>query len=536
VFRSTGDSEVVLQALAEWGEAALDEFDGMFAIAFFRAADRRVLLARGPLGIKPLYLAAIPNAFVFASEVRSVLASGLVPTELDPAGIATFFAYGAPQDPLTVHRFVKSLPAGAFEWIGLDEARGRPPVIRRYWRFPAIDPSAPGGPAAIAQTRELLADAVARQCVADVPVGVFLSAGIDSATLAALAQPQHGAVSTFSVGFDAEGVQDETALAAETAQALGTRHFQTIVDKTRAIDTFIKWLRSADRPSIDGLNTFIVSGATKDRDISVALSGIGADELFGGYSIFNRAAMLKKMARPLSILPQWLRRQTAKAMFARHPKLRREKAIEMLLRASSPGKVAIFARRMFLDDRLRRLGFMAESLGLSSDFLPTAEYETDITEGDSFNEVSHAEMCFYMRNTLLRDADTYSMAHSLELRVPFLAKPLVDFIARLPAAARSPPGSQPKHLLRNAMQGTLPDKVFSRPKTGFVLPVNEWMYGCLRDVCESSIETLAMHPLFEACQVRSLWQESQDPTIENYYWRPLSLVVLGSYLRLMKCQ
>lgn len=536
VFRSTGDTEVVLQALAEWGQAALDEFDGMFAIAFFRAADRRVLLARGPLGIKPLYLATIANAFVFASEVRAVLASGLVPAELDPAGIATFFAYGAPQDPLTVHRFVKSLPAGVFEWIGLDEVKGRPPVIRRYWRFPAIDPSAPGGPPAIARTRELLADAVSRQCVADVPVGVFLSAGIDSATIAALAQPQHDAISTFSVGFDVDGVQDETALAAVTAQALGTRHFQTIVDKTSAIDHFIEWLKAADRPSIDGLNTFIVSGATKHRDIAVALSGIGADELFGGYSIFNRAAMLKKMAQPLSILPQWLRRRTARVMFARYPKLKRDKAIEMLLRASSPGKVAIFARRMFLDDRLGRLGFMAERLGLTSDFLPTAEYETAITEGDSFNEVSHAEMSFYMRNTLLRDADNYSMAHSLELRVPFLAKPLVDFIARLPAAVRSPPGSRPKHLLRNAMQGSLPDNVFARPKTGFVLPVNEWMYGCLRDVCESSIETLATHPLFEASQVRSLWQESQDPAIENYYWRPLSLVVLGSYLRLMQCK
>jgi len=533
MFRSTGDSEVVLQALAEWGEAALDEFDGMFAIAFFRAADRRVLLARGPLGIKPLYLATTPNAFVFASEVRAVLASGLVPTELDPAGIATFFAYGAPQDPLTVHRFVKSLPAGSFEWIGLDEVQGRPPVIQRYWRFPAIDPSAPGGPAAIAHTRELLADAVSRQCVADVPVGVFLSAGIDSATLAALAQPQHGAVSTFSVGFDVEGVQDETALAAETAQALGTRHFQTIVDRTWAIDHFIEWLRSADRPSIDGLNTFIVSAAARDRDITVALAGVGADELFGGYSIFSRAARLGKLMRPLRWLPRGAKRAAARVAFAALPGIKREKAVEMVARGASPLELAIFGRRLLVDGRLRRLGFDASRLGLTEDFLPPEACGAFDSAGDSFNEVSQAEIALYMGNTLLRDADVNSMTHSLEVRVPFLAKNLVDYVCSLPGGVRSPPGSRPKHLLREAIRESLPAKIFERPKTGFTLPIGDWTRGELLDRCQAAVDRLADCPLVDSAAVLEMWRSLEAPEADPSGSRRLSLIVLGNYLGLV---
>lgn len=531
VFRSTGDTEVVLQALAEWGEAALDEFDGMFAIAFYRAAERRVLLARGPLGIKPLYVAAVPGAFVFASEVRAVLASGLVPTELDPAGIATFFAYGAPQDPLTVHRHVKSLPAGAYEWIGLEEAQGRPPAIRRYWRFPAIDRGAPGGPAAVARTRELLADAVRRQCVADVPVGVFLSAGIDSATIAALAQPQHGAVSTFSVGFEAKGPVDETALAAQTAAALRTRHFQTIVDDEWAIEHFLEWLRSSDRPSVDGLNTFIVSGAAKDRDISVALAGVGADELFGGYSTFSRAARLEKFMRPLRWLPRAVRRAAARVALAALPGVKREKAMEMVVRGAAPQELAIFSRRLMLDGHLRQLGFGVERLGLTADYLPPDACDAFDAVGDSFNEVSQIEISLYMGNTLLRDADVNSMAHSLEVRVPFLGKNLVDYVCSLPGAVRSPPSSQPKHLLREAMKDSLPPGIFSRPKTGFTLPIDAWIRGGLRDACQAAVDHLANCPLIDSQAVRSLWQEFQDPRVDGASSRRLSLIVLGSYLR-----
>jgi asparagine synthase (glutamine-hydrolysing) len=531
VVRSTGDTEVLLHALSEWGEAALDELDGMFGLAFYQAASRRVLLARGPLGIKPLYVARTREAVVFASEVRAVLASGLVPTELDPAGIATFFAYGAPQDPLTVHRFIRSLPAGSYEWIGLDQLRRGPSMGRRYWRFPAIDPAAPGGPAAIATTRDLLAESVRLQCVADVPVGVFLSAGIDSATLAALAQPQHGAVHTFSVGFNAPGAADETVLAAETAAMLGTRHFRTIIDDDWAAGLFTAWLKSGDRPSIDGLNTFIVSGAAKDRGITVALSGLGADELFGGYSIFQRARTLKKLLGPLAWLPAGLRRAAARVAFARLPTLKRDKAVEMVVRGDSPAKLAVFARRLFLDQGLERLGLDAAQIGLTDDFLPPGACDAFESVGDPFHDVSQMEISLYMGNTLLRDSDVNSMAHSLELRVPFLGRRLINYVCSLPGSVRSPPKAQPKHLLRESMRTRLPEEVFRRPKTGFTLPLDTWMQGSLRIQCEAAVETLAACPLFDTAEVGRLWAELRDPRIDDHWSRRLALVVLGSYLQ-----
>jgi asparagine synthase (glutamine-hydrolysing) len=531
VFRSTGDTEVLLRALGEWGEAALDELDGMFGLAFYQAASRRVLLARGPLGIKPLYVARIREAVVFASEVRAVLTSGLVPTELDPAGIATFFAYGAPQDPLTVHRFIRSLPAGSYEWIGLDQLRGGPAVGRRYWRFPAIDVAAPGGPAAVATTRDLLAESVRLQCVADVPVGVFLSAGIDSATLAALAQPQHGAVHTFSVGFDTPGAADETKLAAETAAMLGTRHFRTIVDDDWAASLFTAWLKSGDRPSIDGLNTFIVSGAAKDRGITVALSGLGADEIFGGYSIFERAAKLKRLLGPLAWLPKAVRRAAARVAFSRLPALKRAKAVEMVARGTTPGDLAVFARRLFLDNGLERLGMVASRLGLTPDYLPPEACDAFEVVGDPFHDVSQVEISLYMGNTLLRDSDVNSMAHSLELRVPFLGRKLINYVCSLPGVVRSPPESQPKHLLRESMRARLPEEVFSRPKTGFTLPMDNWMEGSLRVQCEAAVETLAACPLFDAAEVGRLWTQLRDPRVDAHWSRRLAFVVLGSYLQ-----
>ncbi len=530
VFRSSSDSEVLLQALSEWGESALEQLDGMFALAFYHAASRRVLIARDPMGIKPLYVASLSGRIVFASEVRAILASGLVPAEIDPAGIASFLAYGAPQDPLTVHRFIKSLPAGSSQWIGAEQVHGQSPVSRRYWRFPAINRDI-STVSAIVTARELLVDAVRRQSVADVPVGVFLSAGIDSAVMAALAKPQHDGVRTFSVGFDEAIAMDESSLAAETASALGTRHYRTTLDKDWGPSQFLQWLKVADRPSIDGLNTFVISDAVKDQGISVAISGLGADELFGGYSSFSRAARLNRLMKPFAWTPAWLRRTCARAAFAGFPEIKRVKAVEMFARASSPAAMTIFARRMFLDHHLERLGFSADHLGLTPDYLSAEGCEGLEFVGDPVKEVSQVELALYMRNTLLRDSDVYSMAHSLELRVPFLGQKIVDYVCALPGSVLMPPRTKPKYVLREATKDLLPAKVFTRPKTGFILPIDSWMAGGLRDVCETAVDHLAENALFAGQDVRGLWDELHDSRIENFYWRRLSLVVLGMYLK-----
>lgn len=529
-FRSSGDTEVLLRALSHWGDTALRELDGMFALAFFHAASRRLLLARDPLGIKPLYVARVHDAIVFASEVTAVLASGLVPDELCPAGIAGFLAYGAPQDPLTVHRFVESMPAGSYEWLAGDSLASGTSRCQRYWRFPAIDPSPDEG-AAIGRIRSELEDSVRQQCASDVPLGVFLSGGIDSATMAALAVTDQGPPKTFAVGYEVEGAGDETAHAAETAYALGTNHFQTIVDNDWVMLQWYEWLKSADRPSIDGLNTYIVSGAVKDRDITVALSGLGADELFGGYPSFRRIPKLQRAIRTVAWLPRSARRAAATAALSWLPAGKRFKLIDMISSGASAVELTALTRRVSSDRTLARFGLDTSRLGLGPGFLPAEAWSAFNHDGrDTFQAVSQAELVLYMGNTLLRDSDTNSMAHSLEIRVPFLGQKLVDYISSLSGARRAPPDSTPKHLLRRAMADTLPPGVFSRPKTGFSLPFTDWIFGPLRDQCEAAIAELAACSLFEASTVNGMWLEYERNRSQIHWSRPMSMVVLGSYL------
>lgn len=529
-FRSSGDSEVLLHALSAWGEQAIDELDGMFALAFFHASSRRVLVARDPLGIKPLYVAHGADSVVFGSEIRAVLASGLVTDELDPAGVASFLAYGAPQDPLTIHKSIRSLPSGTCEWWDSRAVASGGPVRRRYWSFPAAD-SSDSEQAATGLIRQHLAASVVAQCVADVPLGVFLSGGVDSATLAALAVGDQEPPLTFAVGYDVPGVADETSAAADTAAALGTRHFQTIVDSEWAILQWSEWLKAADRPSIDGLNTYIVSGAVKDRDVSVALSGLGADELFGGYPSFRRVSQVRRALRALAWVPQRLRRSVASRLLASLSEAKRAKFFDLVSQGTSAIELTALSRRVMSDEAMQRLGLSAKPLGLSPLFLASEAYDPfRSADGDSFVGVSQAELTLYMGNTLLRDTDVNSMAHSLEVRVPFLGRHVVDSVSALPGATRQPRGAAPKHLLRKAITDLLPESVFTRPKTGFTLPFGEWMSGPLRDQCEAAILGLERCPVLDASGVRRLWRDSMTPDKKIHWSRPLALVVLGQYL------
>lgn len=533
-FRSTGDTEVLLHAIATWGERALDEVDGMFALAFYHAATRRVLLARDHLGIKPLYVASAGGSLVFASEVRAVLASGLVSAELDPAGIASFLAYGAPQDPLTSHRHVRSFPAASWAWVEPHPGLDRLPVTTRHWRFPALA-DAPAAARSAANVRECLAAAVREQCVADVPLGVFLSGGLDSATMAALARSPGQAVQTFAVGFEAAGGEDEAAAAASMAHALGTNHFQTILDDDWLLLQWSQWLKVADRPSIDGLNTYVISGAVVDRGITVSLSGLGGDEIFGGYPSFRRLPLLRRMLAGVGWLPQRLRRTAAEAFTRRLPASRREKLVDQVSGGCSLLELAIQSRRLSSDTTLARLGLDAGRLGLTPTFLPAEAIDSfRTTETDAFGVVSQVESVLYMGNTLLRDADVNSMAHSLEIRVPFLSRRCVDVVAALPGRVKAPAGSESKHLLRAAMRSELPADVFSRPKRGFTLPFRQWMAGPLRAECEAAVDELSQCDIFAPGAIKQLWARYMGDGNAHQWARPLALVVLGNYLKAVR--
>lgn len=530
-FRSSGDTEVLLHALATWGEQALDEVDGMFALAFYHAATQRVLLARDHLGIKPLYVASTGGSLVFASEVRALLASGMVSGDLDPAGIASFLAYGAPQDPLTIHRHVRSFPAASWAWVDPHATLDRLPVATRYWRFPAVaDMSDAAG--CVADVRACLAEAVREQCVADVPLGVFLSGGIDSATMAALARSPGRAVQTFAVGFESAGEKDEAADAAATAHALGANHFQTILDDDWLLSQWSQWLKAIDRPSIDGLNTYAISGAVSDRGITVSLSGLGGDEIFGGYPSFRRVPLLRRMLAGTWWLPQRLRGNVAEVFARGLPASQREKIVDQVSGSCSLFELAVHSRRLSSNATLTQLGLDAGRLGLTPTFLPAEAIEPfRTTDTDSFGLVSQVESLLYMGNTLLRDADINSMAHSLEIRVPFLSRRCVEVVGALPGRIKAPPGGAPKHLLREAMRSVLPAEVFSRPKRGFTLPFRQWMAGPLRDECEAAVEEVANCDIFAPGSIKQLWGRYMGDTEAHQWARPLALVVLGNYLR-----
>jgi asparagine synthase (glutamine-hydrolysing) len=529
-FRSSGDTEVLLKALSTWGEAALDELDGMFAFAFYESRRRRLLLARDHIGIKPLYVARLPHGLVFASEIRSVLASGLVPDDLDQAGLATVLAYGAPQDPLTVHRWVRSLPAGTCQWVGAEACSGSQAAPqRRYWRFPAAAELL-SEESATAAVERVLDESIAAQCVSDVPLAIFLSAGLDSATIAAFARRHVPDLRTFAVGNAMVAQMDETRDAADTAAVIGTVHSQVVLDEPAAQRGWHRWLASPDRPSVDGINTLFVSQAVKDNGMTVALSGLGADELFGGYVTFDETRRLRRLLAPTRMMPVALRRGLAPLLTAPLPHRYRRRAFELLTLNGSLIDLALHVYRIHGDASLASMGFDHERLGLTEQWLPPEAYDAFVdVRHDVFRAVSQVALFQYMGNTLLRDTDVSSMACSLETRVPFLGRSVIDTVGAIPGSVQLPPGPARKRLLRHLARRLLPSAVVDRPKRGFNLPLDRWMNGPLRDDCAASIAAAESCPLLRPEGVRAAWAAAAGAGAMSQS-RRLALVTVGNYL------
>ena len=531
VFRGKSDSEVLLHALSVWGESALEKLQGMYAFAFYEAKTRRILLARDPLGIKPLYVAGYGGRLVFASEIKAVLASGLVPQDLDLGGISGMLAYGAVQSPRTVYRHIQSFPAGHAQWIDESSVSG-PAVLprRRFWDFPRHVIS-DDEPRAVRNVHNMLRDAVLRHLVADVRVGVFLSAGIDSTVIASFAREYTPQVTAFTVGFGSVHGEDEVALAAETARALGMKHVSIELDSANMPRKWHDWLAGMDSPSIDGFNTFVVSSKLAAEGVVVGLSGLGADELFGGYGTFTRAPRLSRLLRGLSFIPRGLRRaavETGGSMVTQPALV--EKLSDLVAGDTSVAGVTRALRRALSDSRIRAIGLAPDRVGLAGDYLEPPGSRVDPALGsDGFNTVARVEATHYMRDTLLRDTDSTSMRHSLEVRVPFLDGPLVDYVSAL--AGRVKCRGVPKSLLRQAGAAALSSRITNRPKTGFTLPIGDWMRGAMREPCEAAIANLASQPFIDGEQVNRTWRSFVAGERSMHWSRPLTLVVLGSHIR-----
>ncbi len=510
-FRSSSDTEVLLQALGRWGDRALERLEGMYAFAFYRAEDRRVLIARDPLGIKPLYVAEVEGRFLFASEIRTLLASGLVPRDLDADGIAGMLAFGSVQGPRTVYERIREFPAAHCRWLES--------TPRSFWELPAV--RAGSDVDAASMVRHRVQHAVRRHLVADVPVGIFLSAGIDSTIIAACAADAGARVTAFTVGIGDRYPDDEVAVATATARDLGIPHRAVPIETTTLPGLFQRWIDSLDSPSIDGFNTYLVTKALADQGIKVGLSGLGADELFGGYPVFHTAP---RLARLLRAVPGPVRSASAPLAAAILRSAGRagpaEKLSSILAGRPDLADVVVGLRRIASDRTLATLGLR-----------PIDGVRRPAVAGDAFNVISRIEVAHYMRNTLLRDSDANSMGHSLELRVPFLDLPLVEAVAALPGGVKEARGGPGKRLLREASSGHLPSAVVARRKTGFRLPIGDWIRGDMRDFCEHAIASAASIPVLRGDPVRDVWRRYADVRGPAPWANPFALVVLGACLQ-----
>ena len=527
VFRSHSDTEVLLHAISRWGEHALQRIQGMYALAFYEAGNRRILLARDPLGIKPLYVSHTPRGLAFASEIRALRTSKIPGSELDIDGVTGMLAYGAVPSPYTIYRDICSFPAGHFQWIGAGSASASAAAPRqRFWSYPRTSTTAVDLPTAAANVHLLLRDAVLRHLVADVPVGVFLSAGIDSTIIASFAREYTPHVTAFTVGFGSVHGEDEIQLASQTARVLGMRHVCVSLDPQEITQLWQDWISTMDSPSIDGFNTYVVSRRLAEENVVVGLSGLGADEFFGGYPSFHKAPRLAVLLRTLQFVPATLRGDLVRRVGALSSRTGAfEKLADLVSGEPTVSGIALAMRRTLSDRALQSLGLA----GSRAKSLPRDQFAgmNPFLGVDAFNSVSRVESHHYMGDMLLRDTDANSMRHSLEVRVPYLDLPLVDYVSSLPGRIKRSPRGLPKYLLRAACQKLLRDEVSRRPKTGFSLPIGDWMRHVMRDSCEAAIDRLANVPFLDPTAVRQTWNTFVEAPKSLRWSRPLALVVLG---------
>lgn len=531
VFRGHSDTEVLLHALVEFGPDVVARLEGMFAFAFLSLAHRTLLLARDPLGIKPLYLARGPRGFLFASEARALLASGAVPRSLDSQGLASYLAFGSVQEPGTLWQSIRSLPAGHSVSVPLAPfAPAAEFLPRPHWRFPVPGPTTEVE--AIERVRATLTESVRDHLVSDVPVGVFLSSGVDSTIMAGLASRMQPDIRAFTVGFPEDFDLNETEIAARTAARFGLRHVPISLEATAARQWTEDWFESLDSPSMDGLNVFVISRAVKAEGLSVALSGQGGDELFGGYPSFTDVPKLYRWCRFARHLPRGLTAGLLALAMRCRPLAQREKAGDMLAAADSVLSLYLQRRRTLSNRQLAALGVNPVAAGLTEDYLPhEAGTLAEAANLDVREQVSLFETRHYMGSMLLRDGDANSMASSLEIRLPMLDRRMIDLAFSLPAAVRFPDGYAPKHILRRAFPELLSEEVSRLGKRGFNLPIKRWMRGPLRERCADSLRALGDLTPLRPSGIQQIWNAYLAEPESAMWSRAWQLCVLGDYLR-----
>jgi asparagine synthase (glutamine-hydrolysing) len=477
-FRTTSDTETLLQLYARDGAGMVHRLRGMFAFAIWDDARRGLFLARDPYGIKPLYTANDGWTFRFASQVKALLAGGRVSREPEPAGVVGFHLFGTVPDPFTLYRDVRALPAGHTQWV--DAAGAREP--RPFANLAAILADGARNAAPAAELREMVRVAtlgsVKAHLLADVEVGVFLSAGVDSGSLLGLMRDAgQTEIRAITLAFEQfrGTTEDEAPLAARVAERYGARHIVRRVSEREFVDDLPAILAAMDQPSIDGVNAWFVSKAAKEAGLKVAISGLGGDELLAGYPSFTQLPRWRRRFGACAAVPGLglIARMLIRGIAPRTARAR-PKVLGLLEYADSWPGAYLLRRGLFLPHELPHImdpDVAREGLRRLKPLRGLAAHLEPDPRSD-VGRVCALESSHYMRNQLLRDADWAGMAHGLEIRVPLVDMTLLESLA--PAISGLTPGAG-KAALAAAPSLSLPDEIRLRTKTGFGVPTGAWM-------------------------------------------------------------
>jgi asparagine synthase (glutamine-hydrolysing) len=523
-LRTHSDGEILSHLYEEVGDDLVDRLNGIFAFAIWDVRQRHLVLARDPHGVKPLYYAETPSELIFASEIKALVASGRVSRELDPEAVAQYLQYQVVPPPGAIVRGVRALEPGR-----VLVRNGGPSKVRTYWTPPAQRPGAITSPEeATHAVRQGLERAVRSQLVAERPLGVFLSGGVDSSAIVALAaRAVPHRLKTFSVGFSGpdEEVLSEWPWARLVAERYHTDHHEFVLTEDLFRQALPQTLRAMDQPTSDGINSYWVSYAAAQH-VTVALSGTGGDELFLGY---GRDAMLlegRELATPLRNLPAGYLRAVTKMVervpedLLWEPVARIKRAAEWMARLDgtfiSPRGIGIFEATE--RDRVLAPGIRGQAFRSATDYL-RGDVPPDIAHPADW--LARLEQRAYLSFVLLRDIDAMSMAHSLEVRVPFLDRALGEVAARISSCLKLRDGVG-KWVLKHALRDLLPDEILFRPKMGFGLPYALWMRRSLAPIVRETLsaERVRRRGVFDPQATSDLMERFYrgDDTIWRKVW------------------
>jgi asparagine synthase (glutamine-hydrolysing) len=526
-FVSHSDTEVLLQSYAQWGDACVEKFRGMFAFAVWDARVRSLFLTRDPMGIKPLYFAQTDRYFLFASEVRTLLGTGLISRTIDHAGLSNYLSFGSAYDPLTLIKGVRALPAG--HMLTWHDGNIRESC---YWDLVSQGETARRAvavedePSIVQKLQPLLEESVRMQLVSDVPVGVFLSGGIDSSALVSILSRGGIRPSTFSIVFR-EAEFSEAEYSRLIASKFQTDHNEISVSQADFLSSIPDALAAMDLPTMDGVNTFFVSRETRKAGVKVALSGLGGDEIFAGYSSFRAVPRLERFAEFWNSVPLKLRVPIASVFSGLVPA--NDQNRKLLSLARSNGRIVhpyFLSRMLFTPESCDSL-FLGDSTAAA---VASESQKSSLCVAlrlDPVNRVSYLESRCYMLNTLLRDSDFMSMSQGLEVRVPLIDHQLAQTVLSFPGALKL--NRTPKKFLVDALAGSLPDKIVYRRKRGFTMPFNHWMREDLRPELETVLNVKRINDgplggLLDGGGTNRVWSDFLRGTVS--WSRPWALYVL----------